>query len=124
MLSEAIKFSQNFCNTLKVIFGSYKQKQKNDKQGILERNLMIRLNYSLTTLRECSALYAHYMHFCCGDYSSNNIEDWSSFYRKKNQNLIKHRFQISDISISDTCLCIGFPRLDMCDSFHKYKYNK
>lgn len=121
MLSEAIKFSQNFCNTLKVIFGSDKQKQKNDKQGILERNLTMRLNYSLTTLRECAALYAH---FCCGDYSSNSIGDWSSFYRKKNKNLIKHRFQISDISISDTCLCIGVPRLDMCDSFHKYKYNK
>ena len=50
MLSEAIKFFQNFCNTLQVRFGSYKQKQKNYKQGILERNLMMRLNYSLTTL--------------------------------------------------------------------------
>ena len=76
MLSEAIKFFQNFCNTLKVRFGSYKQKQKHYKQGILERNLIMRLNYSLTTLRQCA-------HFCCGDCSSNNIEEWNSFYRKK-----------------------------------------
>ena len=44
------------------------------------------------------------------------------FIGKKNQNLIRHRFQVSDISILDTCLFVGFPRLDMCDSFHKYKY--
>ena len=41
---------------------------------------MMRLNYSLTTLRQCAAIYAH---FCSGDCSSNNTEEWRSFYREK-----------------------------------------